>query len=265
MKLYLILFSLLTFGICSYPIAATAEQETEDKKEFSWSYNRLNLVENRKLLDHTFGDVRSKFKNGTVGVIPFYWIEGKFCILLSRERADRDTSKAGTYSDLGGKTLAGASVKAEMAREYKEETLGGRMEDLDTSPERLSNAFLLTGRDEIKGREIFYLLYPLSEEEYTLSLKLNILRDTLRDGDLGSECLEKDRFFWFSMEDVCKKATDPSFILTPIGASLPAGDRPVALRSFFTRDFVINPLLQTILKECAEIQDQKNSHDKKAA
>jgi len=162
----------------------------------------------------------------TVGVIPYYLKDNQVYILLGRERIDGGKKeKSGKFSDFGGSVeLDGTSLAHNAIRELKEETMG----KIALNERDLYEKGNILYKVSSKNRDIIYIFYPMSEQEYEMTRNLTSLWPALCANKKGSEDCEKDQFTWFNVQDIAsqsKKVRD-----------IDGNSNIVHLREFFVQD-----------------------------
>jgi 8-oxo-dGTP pyrophosphatase MutT (NUDIX family) len=180
-------------------------------------------------------------EKGTVVVIPYTVVDGEVWVLLGRERIDStDSSKAGCYCDFGGSIKPGSSLVNNAIRELDEETY----ELLKVSELALIERGTVLRKISATGRQIFYILYPLSESEIEAadSDQWNLL---VKNNPLGksSECIEKDEFMWIPLKLLVAPPTCVITVQNHKGTK-----REIKLRRFFWEDFCKHPGLLQFLE-----------------
>lgn len=140
----------------------------------------------------------------TIGVIPYFHKDNKVYLLLGRERIDGSKQeKSGKFSDFGGRVeLDGTSLAHNAIRELKEETMG----QIVIAEQDLYDKGHLLYKTSSKNREIIYIFYPMSEQEYKKTKSLTNLWPALCSHKKDYVGCEKDQFTWFNVEDVTSKS-----------------------------------------------------------
>lgn len=167
----------------------------------------------------------------TVGVIPYYLKDNQVYILLGRERIDGGKKeKSGKFSDFGGSVeLDGASLAHNAIRELKEETMG----QIALNERDLYESGSILYKVSSKNRDIIYIFYPMSEQEYKKTRSLSSLWPALCSHKKDSVDCEKDQFTWFNVQDVTNK--------TKQVRDIDGNYNVVHFREFFVQDCLEHP------------------------
>ena len=184
----------------------------------------------------------------TIGVLLLYKKNRKEYLLLAREREDGPGEKAGTFSDLGGKTQRGTFLENAL-RELKEESAGlFNFSSVSNQKNILEKSIIILKINPQTKRKIVYLIYPIKPQDFKSCSALNNARERLKqDIKTPSSYLEKDLYLWVDLEDLCDfslgklKAQDSLLVHTLEGTS-----KVIRLRSFFIKDFLRNKTFQKI-------------------
>lgn len=180
----------------------------------------------------------------TIGILLLYQRNGENYVLLGREREDAAPGKAGTFSDLGGKTQKGTFLENAL-RELKEESAGVFNFFSPSHQKRiLEKSLVISKNNPQSGRKIVYLLYPLEPENFKSSATLDSARKRLqKDPTTPPSYLEKDLYVWVDLKDLCafsvhNRTTQEE---SPIVHTLEGQVRRITLRPFFIKDFLKHP------------------------
>jgi hypothetical protein len=180
----------------------------------------------------------------TVGVIPYYIKDHQVYILLGRERIDGDKKeRAGKFSDFGGSVeLDGTSFAHNAIRELKEETMG----QVSINEKELYENGSILCKVSSKNRDIIYVFYPMSEQEYKKTRSLSSLWPALCSHKKDSEECEKDQFTWFNVQDITNKSKQVR--------DIDGNSNIVPLREYFVQDCVEHPNFSKILEQISYVQ-----------
>lgn len=185
-------------------------------------------------------------ERGTGGVILMHYDKGTLYFLLGREDINSGKSdKAGQFCDLGGSVeLDGNRIIDNIIRELKEESMG----QFDISAEQLlQNGYMLYKKSP-KGREIFYIFYPLDEKDFIHQNVLNQYRKALRkQKNIPETWLEKDQFIWVKAEDLLKvpfQKSEEEITVQDINSEA----HKIKLRKYFIEDCLEHPAFERLLK-----------------
>ena len=131
----------------------------------------LDSSENKVVSTSTLSKKPSE--KSTIGVVPYFTKDHQIYLLLGRERIDgHKKEKAGKFSDFGGSVkLDGTTLMQNAIRELQEESLG----QIILGEEDLLKKGVVLFKRSPENREIFYILYSMSEQEYKISRRLNAL------------------------------------------------------------------------------------------
>lgn len=177
-------------------------------------------------------------EKATIGVIPYVIKDKQIYILLGRERIDGlKKERAGKFSDFGGTVeVDGSSLIANAVNELKEES----MNQMIVSEEDLLSKGKVIYKLSSKNREIFYIFYPMSEQEYNTTKNLDSLWPKLCQHTVEAEECEKDKFVWLNANDLKNKQEKVT--------DIDGNERSIKLREFFVSDCIEHPEFNTILQ-----------------
>lgn len=166
----------------------------------------------------------------TVGIIPYYLKDNQVYILLGRERIDGGKEKSGKFSDFGGSVeLNGTNLAHNAIRELKEETMG----QIALNERDLYESGRILYKASSKNRDIIYIFYPMSEQEYKKTRRLNSLWPALCSHKKDSVDCEKDQFTWFNVQNITNKKNQVR--------DIDGNSNLVYFRDFFVQDCLEHP------------------------
>lgn len=187
---------------------------------------------------------------GTVGLLLYTIYKNDIYILLGRESADADTSKAFQFSEFGGATLKNQTFMENLLREAKEESCG--LINMDQQ-DILKNGKIFYVKN--KKRDIFYVLvksdYAFNNEDFLKNRKTNTDR----------KFLEKDQVQWLLLKDLLAYDSyeKEGFTVNNIDGHV----LRIKIRPFFWNDCLSNLSIANHLKK--ETLSVKNLEAKKAS
>lgn len=184
----------------------------------------------------------------TVGVIPYYQNKNGIYILLGRERVDSNKGEAaGKFCDFGGNAVENTTIISNLIRELYEETI----KILEPTENDIITQGKLLYKKSNSGREIYYVFYPLTEEEYKKTLDLNTIRAHVELASTKSCFAEKDQFIWLSLSDIRNNIDDLHINKNTVLEikDIEGNLRSISLRKYFIEDCILHPAFQSLVNQ----------------
>ena len=148
----------------------------------------------------------------------------------------------------------GKRIIDNIVREFKEESMG----QFSISEEQLLQNGYILYKKSAKGRDIFYVFYPLQEKDFLSQSQLNEKRQELKKGEVPDTWLEKDQFIWVKAEDLLK-AVSKKFEEEIIVQDINFETHKIKLRKYFIEDCLEHPAFERLLKTLSSFYSSKIS------
>lgn len=191
-------------------------------------------------------------EKATVGVIPYYVKDNQVYLLLGRERVDGlKKERAGKFSDFGGSVeLDGTTLLHNAVRELKEES----MRRIEISEKDLLEKGKTVYKKSSKNRDIFYIFYPMTQQEYNNTKSLSALWPVLCANKIEASDCEKDQFLWLSAKDLLHKEK--------VARDIDGKSLEIKLREFFMQDCIENPAFARLLEQLIQPKNKAFASNK---
>jgi hypothetical protein len=133
----------------------------------------------------------------------------------------------------------GSTLMDNLVRIVNEGTIG----QFTINPSDIIDGGYILRKNTSIGRNIFYVLYRVNDDQYSLLNTLNQFRFSPSTAQYGDEFLMKASYRWFLLSDLLAAEGAEQLDARDVsGAS-----STITLRPYFYKDFVLHPNLQEII------------------